>query len=74
MEYYLSIKMYRVLVHAMINLKIIMLRKRHQKTKATCFMIMISQIHKWQTQRDKKLISVCLGLGLGVRIDYIWTQ
>ena len=41
-EYYLAVKRNRVLIYAMMNLKTIMLSKRHQKAKVTC-MIKISQ-------------------------------
>lgn len=42
-EYYLVIKRNRVLIYAMMNLKTIMLSKRHQKAKVTCCMIKVSQ-------------------------------
>lgn len=48
-EYYLAVKRNRVLIYAMMNLKTIMLNKRHQKAKVTC-MIKISQSVETKSQ------------------------
>ena len=48
-EYYLAVKRNRVLIYAMMNLKTIMLSKRHQKAKVTC-MIKISQSVETKSQ------------------------
>lgn len=49
-EHYLAVKRNRVLVYAMMNLKTIMLSKRHQKAKVTCCMIKVSQSIETKSQ------------------------